>query len=51
MSWYFFLYNNEFIIIVTENARKTLKCELDIPYGTTKGTKYDIYGTDLPKGI
>ncbi|XP_043799947.1 kynurenine formamidase isoform X3 [Apis laboriosa] len=34
---------------VTENARKTLKCELDIPYGTTKGTKYDIYGTDLPK--
>ncbi|XP_012340139.1 kynurenine formamidase [Apis florea] len=34
---------------VTENARKTLKCELDISYGTTKGTKYDIYGTDLPK--
>ncbi|KAG6796750.1 kynurenine formamidase isoform X1 [Apis mellifera caucasica] len=34
---------------VTENARKTLKCELDIPYGTSKGTKYDIYGTDLPK--
>ena len=34
---------------VTENARKTLKCELDVAYGTTDRTKYDIYGIDLPK--
>ncbi|OAD60481.1 putative arylformamidase [Eufriesea mexicana] len=33
---------------VTENARKTLKCELNVPYSTTERTKYDIYGTNLP---
>ena len=34
---------------VTTNARRTLNCELDIPYGTTDRTKYDVYGTNLPK--
>lgn len=34
---------------VTENARKNTKCELNVPYGPTARTKYDIYGTDLPK--
>ncbi|XP_076635700.1 kynurenine formamidase [Colletes latitarsis] len=34
---------------VTKNARKTLKCKLDVPYGTTDRAKYDIYGTDLPE--
>jgi len=34
---------------VTEKIRKTVKCELDVPYGPTELTKYDIYGTDLPK--
>nr|XP_012140015.1 PREDICTED: kynurenine formamidase isoform X5 [Megachile rotundata] len=34
---------------VTENSRKNLECELDIAYGTTDRTKYDIFGTDLPK--
>ncbi|XP_043264343.1 kynurenine formamidase [Colletes gigas] len=33
---------------VTENARKTLKCKLDVPYGATDRAKYDVYGTDLP---
>ncbi|XP_014478358.1 PREDICTED: kynurenine formamidase [Dinoponera quadriceps] len=34
---------------VTEKARKTTKCELNVPYGATERTKYDVYGTDLPK--
>lgn len=34
---------------ITDDARKNLKCELNIPYGTTERTKYDIYGTDLPE--
>jgi len=34
---------------VTENARKTIKCELNVPYGLTERTKYDVYGIDLPK--
>lgn len=34
---------------VTDDARKNFKCELNIPYGTTERTKYDIYGADLPK--
>ncbi|KAK9310187.1 hypothetical protein QLX08_000462 [Tetragonisca angustula] len=34
---------------IADDARKNLKCELNIPYGTTERTKYDIYGTDLPK--
>ncbi|XP_015181391.1 PREDICTED: kynurenine formamidase isoform X2 [Polistes dominula] len=33
---------------VTKKARNTTKCILDIPYGSTERTKYDIYGTDLP---
>ncbi|XP_076749599.1 kynurenine formamidase [Xylocopa sonorina] len=37
------------VIEITQNARKTLKCELDVPYGTTERTKYDVYGVDLPK--
>ncbi|KAI4483283.1 hypothetical protein M0804_008338 [Polistes exclamans] len=32
----------------TKKARNTTKCILDIPYGPTERTKYDIYGTDLP---
>ncbi|XP_046817266.1 kynurenine formamidase [Vespa crabro] len=32
----------------TKKARNTTKCLLDIPYGPTERTKYDIYGTDLP---
>lgn len=39
----------KFATEVTRNARETLKCELDVPYGTTDRTKYDVYGTDLPK--
>lgn len=38
-------------ISVTTKARKTIKCELNVPYGPTERTKYDIYGTDLPKGM
>ncbi|CAK9813503.1 Kynurenine formamidase [Anthophora plagiata] len=34
---------------ITADARKSLKCKLDVPYATTERTKYDIYGTDLPK--
>ncbi|KAK1120459.1 hypothetical protein K0M31_012439 [Melipona bicolor] len=34
---------------ITDDARRNLKCELNIPYGTTERTKYDIYGTDLPE--
>jgi len=36
---------------VTAKARKTVKYELDVPYGPTERAKYDIYGTDLPKGM
>lgn len=38
------------VFAVTEKTRKTVKCELDVPYGPTERAKYDIYGTDLPKG-
>ncbi|KAL6264469.1 hypothetical protein P5V15_004576 [Pogonomyrmex californicus] len=41
---YFFKFCKE----VTENVRETIKCELNVPYGPTERTKYDIYGTDLP---
>ncbi|XP_018300400.1 kynurenine formamidase [Mycetomoellerius zeteki] len=34
---------------VTEKTRKTVKCELNVPYGPTERAKYDIYGIDLPK--
>nr|XP_012214422.1 PREDICTED: kynurenine formamidase [Linepithema humile]XP_012214423.1 PREDICTED: kynurenine formamidase [Linepithema humile] len=34
---------------VTTKARETVKCELNVPYGPTERTKYDIYGTDLPE--
>ncbi|XP_047352640.1 kynurenine formamidase isoform X1 [Vespa velutina] len=37
-----------FAVNVTKKARNTTKCLLDIPYGPTERTKYDIYGTDLP---
>ncbi|XP_031828963.1 kynurenine formamidase [Nomia melanderi] len=40
---------HKFASEVTEKARKTTKYELDIPYGNSNNTKYDIYGTDLPK--
>lgn len=39
-----------FVVAVTEKTRKTVKCELNVPYGPTERAKYDIYGTDLPKG-
>ncbi|XP_032666523.1 kynurenine formamidase-like isoform X2 [Odontomachus brunneus] len=39
----------KFCAEATEKARKTIKCELNVPYGKTERTKYDIYGTDLPK--
>lgn len=42
-------YFMKFCAEVTEKARETIKCELNVPYGTTERTKYDIYGTDLPK--
>lgn len=42
--------NNFLSVAVTADARRTLNCELDIPYGTTDRTKYDVYGTNLPKG-
>lgn len=32
----------------TLQARKNTCCEIDIPYGTSNCTKYDVYGTDLP---
>ncbi|XP_011864066.1 PREDICTED: kynurenine formamidase [Vollenhovia emeryi] len=34
---------------VTEKTRKTVECELNVPYGPTERAKYDIYGTDLPE--
>ncbi|KAG7209565.1 hypothetical protein KM043_015642 [Ampulex compressa] len=34
---------------IAANSRKTVKCQLDVPYGSTERTKYDVYGTDLPK--
>ncbi|KAL6448153.1 hypothetical protein ACFW04_000281 [Cataglyphis niger] len=34
---------------ITEKVQKTIKCELNVPYGPTERAKYDIYGTDLPK--
>ncbi|XP_033227925.1 kynurenine formamidase isoform X2 [Belonocnema kinseyi] len=34
---------------ITNKARSSINCELDIPYSTTDRTKYDIYGTNLPK--
>ncbi|KZC03790.1 putative arylformamidase [Dufourea novaeangliae] len=34
---------------VTEKARKVVKHKLDVPYGSTDRTKYDVYGTNLPK--
>lgn len=40
-----------FFIVVTKNASETTKCDLKIPYDTTSGTYYDVYGTDLPEGI
>ncbi|XP_011695491.1 PREDICTED: kynurenine formamidase [Wasmannia auropunctata] len=40
---------NKFCEEVTETVRKTVKCELNVPYGPTERAKYDIYGTDLPK--
>ncbi|XP_018059746.1 PREDICTED: kynurenine formamidase [Atta colombica] len=42
---YFFKFCEE----VTEETRKTIKCELNVPYGPTERAKYDIYGVDLPK--
>ncbi|XP_063984315.1 kynurenine formamidase [Diachasmimorpha longicaudata] len=33
---------------VTSEIRKKIPCQLDIPYGSSDRTKYDIYGTDLP---
>ncbi|EFN83095.1 Probable arylformamidase [Harpegnathos saltator] len=39
----------KFCTEVTEEVRESIKCELDVPYGTTERTIYDIYGTDLPK--
>ncbi|CAL7949268.1 unnamed protein product [Xylocopa violacea] len=42
-------YYIDFVNEITQNVRKTLKCELDVPYGTTERTKYDVYGVDLPK--
>ncbi|XP_029176678.1 kynurenine formamidase [Nylanderia fulva] len=34
---------------ITGKVQKTIKCELNVPYGPTERTKYDIYGTDLPE--
>ncbi|XP_070155932.1 kynurenine formamidase [Polyergus mexicanus] len=34
---------------ITGKVQKTIKCELNVPYGPTERAKYDIYGTDLPK--
>lgn len=39
----------KFCLKITGKVQKTIKCELDVPYGPTKRTKYDIYGTDLPE--
>ncbi|XP_072743706.1 kynurenine formamidase [Anoplolepis gracilipes] len=38
-----------FCVKITEKVQKTIKCELNVPYGPTERTKYDIYGTDLPE--
>ncbi|XP_026675592.1 kynurenine formamidase [Ceratina calcarata] len=43
------LHYYNFVKQVTEDVRKTIKHKLDVPYGTTERTKYDVYGTDLPK--
>ncbi|XP_043668536.1 kynurenine formamidase [Vespula pensylvanica] len=37
-----------FAVNVTKKARNATKCLLDIPYGPTERSKYDIYGIDLP---
>ncbi|KAL7301662.1 hypothetical protein TKK_0005665 [Trichogramma kaykai] len=34
---------------ITKEVRRTTRNELDIPYDFGKRTKYDIYGTNLPK--
>ncbi|XP_058805142.1 kynurenine formamidase [Phymastichus coffea] len=39
----------EFCQDATLRARCTFQHELDIPYGPGEKTKYDIYGTNLPK--
>ncbi|XP_046589959.1 kynurenine formamidase isoform X1 [Neodiprion lecontei] len=33
---------------VTIRARENTKCKLDVPYGPSVKTKYDVYGIDLP---
>ena len=56
-SWWSKRYGREEVLLqhcklateVTADARRTLSYELDIPYGTTERTKYDVYGTNLPK--
>ncbi|XP_011314108.1 kynurenine formamidase isoform X2 [Fopius arisanus] len=32
---------------VVDEARKTIPCQIDIPYGSSERMKYDIYGTNL----
>ncbi|XP_076661231.1 kynurenine formamidase [Halictus rubicundus] len=39
----------KFVTAVTKKVRSTVNCELDVPYGNSACTKYDVYGTDLPK--
>ena len=56
-SWWSKRYGHDEILLqhsklsteVTTDARGNLNCELDIPYGSTDRTKYDVYGTNLPK--
>lgn len=39
-----------FCYIVTKKARESVEHTLDIPYANSEKTKYDVYGTNLPKG-
>ncbi|KAJ8672804.1 hypothetical protein QAD02_004064, partial [Eretmocerus hayati] len=44
-----FPYYFKFCEDITKDARNSYKHELNISYGASDRTKYDIYGTDLPK--
>ncbi|KAF2884180.1 hypothetical protein ILUMI_22007 [Ignelater luminosus] len=39
----------EFITKASDDARKYIPCQLNIPYGSEDREKIDIFGTDLPK--
>lgn len=44
-------YFNELAVKVTNECRKKIACKLDVPYGSTDNTKYDIYGINLSNDV